>query len=83
MLAKSNGLCVACVSTGRTTIGNVADHIVPRENGGAQYDEGNGQALCDPCHSAKRQAESRGRQLLVVQGKGLQDAGPLPRRNAA
>jgi hypothetical protein len=84
VLAKSNGLCVACLARGRTTRGRVADHIIPRSIGGAQYELDNGQALCDGqtgdgCHDIKRAAEARGRQMRVIEGRGLVDVGPLQR----
>lgn len=38
-----------------------ADHVVPLAEGGA-HDPANGQAICDPCHDRKIQAEAqRGR----------------------
>jgi len=35
-----------------------ADHIRNVAQGGAEHDVGNGQALCQPCHKAKIQAEA-------------------------
>lgn len=40
----------------------VADHIVPIREGGARFDLGNGQGLCEPCHNSSKQSqEKRGR----------------------
>lgn len=88
VLLQSDGLCVCCLSTNLVTIARVADHIVPRSAGGAQYDVENGQGLCDGqtgrgCHDVKRSAERRGRQLTVVSGKGFVDVGPLRVTEAA
>ena len=76
VLAKSDGLCVACLAVGRVTPARVADHVVPRSMGGGQFDLDNGQALCDGvtglgCHDLKRAAESRGQRMIVVEGQGL------------
>lgn len=35
-----------------------ADHIVAVELGGEELDLANGQALCDPCHKVKTQADA-------------------------
>jgi 5-methylcytosine-specific restriction protein A len=48
-----NPLCVACHHKGRTTPASCVDHVKALEQGGEKYDEGNLQALCHPCHSAK------------------------------
>lgn len=88
VMQKNHGLCVACSAIGITTVARVADHILPRSAGGAQYDTDNGQPLCDGltgrgCHDRKRAAESRGQQMVVRQGLGLVEVGPLPRREVA
>lgn len=36
----------------------VADHIVPKSEGGAPFDLRNGQGMCEECHNAKRGEES-------------------------
>ena len=35
-----------------------ADHVIPLEKGGAEYDLGNIQSLCRRCHLAKTEDES-------------------------
>lgn len=37
----------------------IADHITNVKAGGARYDPNNGQAACQPCHTAKTQQEAR------------------------
>ena len=51
-------LCEECTRQGRTTVGRVADHVIPKAQGGAD-DRGNYQLLCRPCDIAK-QARDRG-----------------------
>lgn len=41
--------------------GNVADHIIPKERGGWELE--NGQCLCVPCHGRKTAQEGRGGDL--------------------
>lgn len=36
----------------------VADHIVPKSEGGRAFDLRNGRGMCDTCHNRKRQEES-------------------------
>lgn len=48
-----------CLEEGRTTPATVADHIVPIEAGGPQYDEDNGQGLCASHHSGAKQSYER------------------------
>ena len=70
-------LCVACLAMDRVTASTVYDHIVPIEAGGSERDLDNAQGLCARDHALKRAAESRGRQMLVIPGRGLVDVGPL------
>ena len=46
--------CVVCGRPGALE----ADHVVPLEKGGAEYDLGNIQTLCRRCHFAKTKDES-------------------------
>ena len=78
MVLARDPLCVACLAIDRVEPTTVDDHIVPIKAGGSIDDiDGNHQGLCKPCHDRKRHAESRGRQLRVVTGKGFVDVGPL------
>jgi hypothetical protein len=80
---------VNCDAQGIVERSTVCDHIVPVEVGGSEDDLENMQGLCDRlerrghrgrgCHDVKRQAESRGRQLQVIEGVGFRDVGPLGR----
>lgn len=64
-----------CVATGRTVAANIVDHIVPfRGDEGLQFDEGNLQSLCKPCHDRKTAMEdggfiAEGHTRYVVTGK--------------
>ena len=49
--------CRQCSIEGRTSLTEVVDHIVPRSQGGKDYDENNLQPLCHACHNRKRQKE--------------------------
>lgn len=54
----ANPLCVHCLSTGRTTVAVVVDHITPhRGDQGLFWDEANWQALCVICHNRKSASE--------------------------
>ena len=59
VLDRDNHLCQACLRNDKLTPAKVADHIVPHQRGGAQYDLNNGQALCLPCHARKTNRERR------------------------
>ncbi len=60
---QAEPLCRQCREKGVTTAGTVVDHIIPRLEGGAEWDEDNLQTLCDKCHQVKRQTE-KGRKAL-------------------
>lgn len=50
-------LCEECTRQGRSTIGTIADHIVPLSQGGSG-DRSNYQLLCLPCSDAKSRIEA-------------------------
>lgn len=50
-------LCRACDAKGVVSATTIADHIVPKAEGGTD-DRSNYQGLCRPCHVAKTAAES-------------------------
>jgi 5-methylcytosine-specific restriction protein A len=50
-------LCRECSKAGRVAASTVADHIVPKAEGGTD-DRDNYQGLCKPCSTAKTAAES-------------------------
>jgi 5-methylcytosine-specific restriction protein A len=56
---ESEPLCRMCRQSGRLTTATHVDHIIPRDRGGADYDDANLQSLCMPCHSAKTRREER------------------------
>ncbi|KOR47163.1 endonuclease [Xanthomonas oryzae] len=57
---KSNPLCVYCLEDNRTTAATVVDHIQPhRGDSELFWDEDNLQALCQQCHSSRKQLEER------------------------
>jgi 5-methylcytosine-specific restriction enzyme A len=51
--AKANFACEMC---GAKDVKLYADHIIELIDGGANYDQCNGQALCARCHGAKTNA---------------------------
>jgi 5-methylcytosine-specific restriction endonuclease McrA len=60
--ARDHGLCQACKRKGKTTLGEVVDHIEPLHLGGSD-EASNKELLCNPCHDAKsaREAGDRAR----------------------
>ena len=56
LLLRTVVLCEECTRHGRTTVGRIADHILPKAQGGTD-DRGNYQLLCDDCSQAKTIAE--------------------------
>jgi len=50
-------LCRECSKSGRVAASTVADHIIPKAEGGTD-DRDNYQGLCKPCSIAKTAAES-------------------------
>jgi 5-methylcytosine-specific restriction protein A len=56
---SDNPACVTCWEQGKLTPGRVLDHITPIERGGAKYDTGNLQWMCDLCHNKKRATEDK------------------------
>lgn len=60
VLARDAGLCQPCLRRGHITPGcRTVDHITPKARGGGDH-EGNCQTICNPCHTAKTQAEAKG-----------------------
>lgn len=49
-------LCEECTRQGRTTVGTIADHIIPLARGGTG-DRSNYQLLCVPCSDEKTMAD--------------------------
>jgi 5-methylcytosine-specific restriction enzyme A len=61
ILRRDVGLCQVCKAAGRLRPASAVDHVVPKEEGGADDDE-NLQAICTDCHTAKTGREAaRGR----------------------
>ena len=50
-------LCRPCLAEGRTTASVIADHIIPKAEGGTDERE-NYQGICRPCDSAKTAKEA-------------------------
>lgn len=50
---QNNLLCVHCLEKGLIVEGDVVDHPIPIEDGGAKLSESNAQTLCHPCHNRK------------------------------
>ena len=64
---KSNPLCEQCTREGRTTGGQMVDHIKQIILGGRRLDNTNLQTLCNSCHNKKSANES------VEYRKGIKD----------
>lgn len=61
IVLREEPVCRSCVAAGRVTVSTIADHIVPKAEGGTD-DRDNYQGVCEPCHVMKTAAESaRGR----------------------
>lgn len=54
-------LCRLCLADGVSTPSTIADHIIPKADGGGS-DRGNYQGLCKACHDRKTIAERRRRE---------------------
>lgn len=52
ILERDKYLCQPCLRSGRPTPADAVDHIKPKADGGTD-DDGNLQAICDPCHADK------------------------------
>ena len=62
---REEPLCRACNAAGLVTVTAIADHIVPKAEGGGD-ERSNYQGLCIPCHKAKtagEAAQARARRL--------------------
>ena len=58
---REEPLCRMCAAEGRVSATAIADHIVPKAEGGTD-DRTNYQGACDPCHRRKTAQEAqRGR----------------------
>ena len=58
---REEPLCRICTEAGRITPTTIADHVVPKAEGGTD-ERDNYQGLCTPCHDVKTAAEAaRGR----------------------
>lgn len=58
VLERDKGLCQPCLVQGKYTPAIEVDHVINIASGGTDSDD-NLQAICDPCHKAKTQAEAR------------------------
>ena len=62
VLMEQGGLCQPCLRRGHVTPNcRTVDHIVPKARGGGDG-RLNLQCICEPCHTRKTQAESRGQE---------------------
>ena len=64
---KANPLCEQCTRDGRTTGGQMVDHIRQITMGGDRLHQSNLQTLCNSCHNKKNAKES------VEYRKGIKD----------
>jgi 5-methylcytosine-specific restriction enzyme A len=56
ILDRDLHLCQPCRRIGRVTPATQVDHIKPKAKGGTD-DSDNLQAICEPCHTAKTEAD--------------------------
>lgn len=54
-------MCALCLQRNRVSPASVVDHIIPRKLGGKNFEKGNLQSLCKPCHDQKRGRERWGK----------------------
>lgn len=54
-------LCRECRKVGKLTAASVVDHIIPRTEGGADYDLNNLRSVCKPCHDSITRRAAGGR----------------------
>ena len=60
MVRQQEGLCRACLHSGRLTAATLVDHIIPISQApDLRLVRSNLQALCASCHARKTQAESK------------------------
>lgn len=59
ILERDSNLCQQHLSEGLVVVGNQVDHTIPKSQGGTDH-ESNLKTLCEACHRAKTQRESRG-----------------------
>ena len=64
---KANPLCEQCTRDGRTTGGQMVDHIRQITMGGDRLHQSNLQTLCNSCHAKKSASEA------VEYRKGIKD----------
>lgn len=54
---REEPICRMCIAAGRVRASTIADHIIPKAEGGSD-DRENYQGACDPCHRAKTAEEA-------------------------
>ena len=64
---KANPLCEQCTRDGRTTGGQMVDHIRQITMGGGRLHQSNLQTLCNSCHAKKSSSEA------IEYRKGIKD----------
>ena len=71
-------LCAYCLDEGRTTLANVADHVVPHREDAELFWRGALQSLCSSCHSGRKQREEAGAQAEAEAGGWGNPSPPTP-----
>lgn len=56
-ILQAEPLCRMCMAKGRVTAATEVDHIKALHQGGLEFDAGNLQPLCSPCHASKSASE--------------------------
>jgi len=56
IMERDGYLCQTCSKSGKVTVAEEVDHIIPLSVGGRD-DDGNLQAICKECHQSKTTAE--------------------------
>ena len=78
---RAHPLCELCEADGFTVASDEVDHIIPRSDGGAIWDERNLQALCRGHHIAKTRTDG-GVVSVAVDEDGTVVSGPLSQHPA-
>ena len=64
---RNRGICKVCEAENHVRASDVMDHIVPKKQGGSEWNEENHMGMCKPHHESKRGYESHGYCVKTVE----------------